>query len=43
MDGICELRHTQASNHLNDDLGNTHNNGKWCPSCHTHQAGFDKN
>jgi len=43
MDGPCETCHTQTSNHMNDDFGNTHNNGKTCTAaCHTHSVGFDK-
>ena len=43
MDGPCETCHTQTANHLNDDFGNTHNNGRTCTaSCHTHSTGFDK-
>jgi hypothetical protein len=43
MDGPCEICHTETSNHQNDDLGNTHNNGRTCTaSCHTHSTGFDK-
>lgn len=43
MDGPCELCHTQTAHHQNDDLGNTHNNGRTCAaSCHTHSQGFDK-
>ncbi len=43
MDGPCETCHTQTSNHQNDDLSNTHNNGKTCTAaCHTHSTGFDK-
>lgn len=44
MDGPCELCHTQTAHHQNDDLGNTHNNGRTCAgSCHTHSVGFDRN
>jgi len=43
MDGPCETCHTQTANHQNDDLGNSHNNGRTCTaSCHTHSTGFDK-
>lgn len=43
MDGPCELCHTETANHQNDDLGNTHNNGRTCAaSCHTHSQGFDR-
>lgn len=43
MDGPCETCHTETQNHLNDDFGNTHNNGRTCTNqCHFHASGFDQ-
>jgi predicted CXXCH cytochrome family protein len=42
-DGICEVCHTLTKKHRNNPSGNhSHNRGKTCINCHTHEANFNR-